>query len=82
MTPTETQCAMILDAAKASAYGLVIGTSNAAKARASLYRVRNMLGDTELRELQIRVSPDDSEHELWIIRRLEAPRFDLAQAQE
>jgi hypothetical protein len=68
---------MILNAALTSALGIVVRTNDAAKARATLYRVRKLLGDVELGQLQIRVSPDDSEHELWIIRKTEVgPTFD------
>jgi hypothetical protein len=74
----ETQCAMILNEAKSTAHGLVVRTSDAYRARATFYRVRRMVGDIELSKLQIRVSPDDSEHELWIIRLdAVAPTFNI-----
>lgn len=68
MNSLEMQCVTILQAAASAEYGIVLKTNDPAKARATLYRVRKDLGDTELAKLMIRVSPDDSEGELWIIR--------------
>jgi hypothetical protein len=48
--------------------GLVVRTNDPVKARASLYHTRKLLGDTALSTLQIRVSPNDSEHEIWVLR--------------
>jgi hypothetical protein len=73
----ETQCAHILNTAKDATFGIIVKTNNPTKARAAFYRTRKLLGDVELDPLHIRVSPDDSEGELWIIRRSEAPSFDL-----
>ena len=77
MTPQEQQCISILNSAATSTYGIVVKTSNAMKTRAALYRARIIIGDSEMKKLQIRVSPDDSEHEVWIIRRLQGPEFAL-----
>lgn len=68
MNAIDTQCLSVLQAAASSAVGLCIRTNNAFKARAELYRFRKDFGDPELRSLQIRVSPNDSENELWILR--------------
>jgi hypothetical protein len=68
MTPTDMQCLTVLQAAASAAVGLCVRTNNAYKARAELYRFRKDFGDPELRALSIRVSPNDSERELWILR--------------
>ena len=68
MTPVELQCIEIMRSALTATYGLVVFTNDAAKARATFYRARQLLGDREFSTLQIRVSPDDSEHELWLLR--------------
>jgi hypothetical protein len=76
-TALEVQCATILYAAKDAELGLIIKTNNPYKARASLYKARRDLGDVELAKLQIRVSPDDSEGELWILRESPPPTISL-----
>lgn len=68
MNSLDMQCHTVLLAAASAEVGLVLRTNDPYRARASLYRFRNAIGDAELRGLQIRVSPDDSEHEIWIIR--------------
>lgn len=75
MNANEIQCSIVLTSASTAAHGLVVYTNDAARARAMLYRVRRMLGDITLKNLQVRVSPDDSEHELWIVRRETMPNF-------
>lgn len=77
LSPLEVQCAQILNSALNSTYGLVVRTSSAAKARATFYRTRSILGDATFQDIQIRVSPDDSECELWLIRKSMLPLFDL-----
>ena len=72
MNVLDTQCLTILQAAASAEIGLCIKTNDPYKARASLYRFRKDLGDHELKQLQIRVSPNDSEGELWIIRNVNA----------
>jgi hypothetical protein len=62
------QCRAILYAAASAEIGIVVRTNDPVRARLALYKVRRELGDTELAKLQIRVSPTDSEHEIWIIR--------------
>lgn len=69
MTNLELQCATILREARSATHGVVVLTNDPAKARATFYRVRKMLGDVDLAEIQIRVSPNDTEHELWLINR-------------
>ena len=64
----EIQCSTILYAAISAEFGLVIKTNNPYKARASLYKTRRAIGDTELAKLQIRVSPNNSEGEIWLLR--------------
>lgn len=68
MTALELQCAAILKAASEAEVGIVVHTNDPAKARATLYATRKLFGDSEFKNLTIRVSPDDTEHELWIIR--------------
>lgn len=68
MSPLEQQCVSILQAATQATHGIVVHTNDPARARATLYRVRKLVGDSEFNHLMIRVSPDDTEHELWIIR--------------
>jgi hypothetical protein len=68
-TPTmlDIQCIAILTTAASSSLGLVLRTSDAAKARAALYNARKLLSDPSLASLSVRVSPNDSEHELWLL---------------
>jgi hypothetical protein len=61
-------CITILYAVASSGFGLVIYTDDPVKARYTLYRVRKEVGDVVLANIQIRVSPNDSEHELWLLR--------------
>jgi hypothetical protein len=68
MTGLEQQCLTVLQAAASATVGLCIKTNDPYRARASLYRFRKEFGDQTLSILQIRVSPTDSEHEIWIIR--------------
>lgn len=51
-----------------SQYGVIVRTDNAALARVVFYDVRKEIGDVEFNQLVIRVSPDDTEHELWLIK--------------
>lgn len=74
-SPHELQCLVILQAAASATLGLVITTNNPFKARAALYDARK--GDPSLASLHIRVSPNDSEHELWIIKRDANPGFSM-----
>jgi hypothetical protein len=67
----EINCLVILQAAWASPLGIVVTTNAPLKARAALYDARKH--DPELSMLHIRVSPNDSEHEIWIIKRQAAP---------
>lgn len=68
-SPLEIQAAAVLYAAIETPNGIVVRTDNVYRARAVLYRFRKELGDLTLAELQVRISPDDPEHELWLIRR-------------
>lgn len=69
MDPAELhQCAAIFRSAADASTGIVVRTDDAARARVMLYEARKLLGDVEFNQLMIRVSPDDTEHELWIIR--------------
>lgn len=77
MTPVETQAAMILNTAATAPFGIAVRVSNVYVARAVLYRVRKLLGDSALAQLQIRVSPDDAEGELWLVRKPRGPELAL-----
>lgn len=69
VSPQDLQCLTVLQAAVADPVGIVLRTNNAAHARQTLYNFRSKFGDPTLAEIHIRVSPRDSEHELWLIRR-------------
>jgi hypothetical protein len=64
----EFNCLAVLQAASTSALGIVVRTNNPASARQKLYNFRKDLGDPTFADIHIRVSPDDSEHELWLLR--------------
>lgn len=68
MTQLDMQCLTILQAAACADIGLCVKTNDPYKARASLYKFRKDIGDVTLTSLQIRVSPNDSEGEIWILR--------------
>jgi hypothetical protein len=78
LSPVELQCSTILLAAASATFGLVVRTNSPYKARAMLYRVRKELGDTTLEGLHIRVSPDDTEGAIWVIRRNQAAPFSIS----
>jgi len=68
-TPTTDQCLSVMQTAAASAIGIVVQTNNPTKLRQTLYRFRKEWADPEFANLQVRASPDDSENEVWILRR-------------
>ena len=78
LSATEVQCAIILAEAASATFGLVVKTNDPYKARAMLYRVRKEVGDVEWQGLHIRVSPDNSEGAIWIIRRSQAAPFSIS----
>lgn len=80
LSSLDLQCTMLLQTAATAAIGLVIQTNDPIRARATLYRVRKALGDPTLTSLQIRISPDDAAHEIWLLRRDQVPQFDLKDA--
>ncbi len=71
-TAQQVQCHAILSAAASAAIGLVLKTNNPAKARQVLYNFRTQFPDPSFADLTVRVSPDDSETELWILRKATA----------
>lgn len=73
------QCTTILYAASSAELGLVIKTNDPYKARQSFYKVRQTLGDADLAGLQIRVSPNDPEHEIWLLRRAAPTGFNFSE---
>jgi hypothetical protein len=68
MTVLELQCLAIWKEALGASVGLRVGTNDPTRARAQMYKVRTMIGDVDLSSLMIRVSPDDTEGEIWILR--------------
>lgn len=55
-------------AAQASENGIAVRCSDPPVARLLLYRVRKLLGDSELAGFTIAASPDNPEGELWIVK--------------
>ncbi len=72
LTAQQLQCHTILTAAASAGIGLVIKTNNPAKARQAIYNFRTQFPDPTFADLMIRVSPDDSETELWILQKTKA----------
>jgi|HubBroStandDraft_4_1064222.scaffolds.fasta_scaffold1116140_2 hypothetical protein len=64
---TDANCVAVLNAAASAELGLVIRTNDPVRARTALYSARLKIADTELQGLQIRVSPNDPEGEIWLI---------------
>ena len=67
LNAAEIACALVLQTAVESDLGIIVRTTDPVKARASLYKVRNLLNDASLSGLSIRVSPDNSEGAIWIL---------------
>lgn len=82
LNAAEHQCSVILLAAASATFGIIVGTNDPYKARAMLYRVRKELGDSTLAGLHIRVSPDNTEGAVWIIRRNQASAFNITSITE
>jgi hypothetical protein len=76
LSPLENQCYTILTEACSSTYGLVLRTNDPNKARQTIYRARSLFNDPDFDKLQVRASPDDPQHELWLIRREPTVRLD------
>ena len=77
-TPQDYQCLAILQSIAASPHGQVIRTNNPAKARQVLYNFRKEFGDPTFADLQMRVSPDNTECEIWFIKKNSAPVVNIA----
>jgi hypothetical protein len=71
---TDANCVAVLNAAASAELGLVIRTNDPVRARTALYSARLKIADTELQGLQIRVSPNDPEGEIWLINTARANR--------
>jgi hypothetical protein len=69
MTDLDHQCHAILSSAISAEHGIRLSTNDPTRARQQLYRYRKAIGDTSFDEVHIRTSPDDAEHELWLIHR-------------
>lgn len=67
MTSLELHCIALWRLAADAATGLIIATNDPARARITMYNARKLCGDSDFDNLMIRVSPDDSEHQIWII---------------
>lgn len=78
MSALEAQCQLVLMAAASSSVGIVVVTSNPVKARAALYTTRRKLGGVDYANLQVRVSPDHPERELWLIKSTAGSGFDTS----
>lgn len=57
-----------LYAALASKYGIAVRTSSVKLLRGRLYLTRAASGDPDLNRLQLRPSPHDPDHLLWIVK--------------
>ena len=68
-TMLDLQCHAILTAATSAELGIVVTTDDPIRARASLYKFRSSFPDPSFAEVQIRVSPNDSEREIWLIKK-------------
>jgi hypothetical protein len=77
----EQQCLIILTAAASAAVGIVVGTNNPTKARAAIYKMRRDFANPEFDNIHIRVSPDNSEGELWLIQKDRMPTFAFSTAE-
>ena len=80
-TMIEVQCGMVLQTALEAELAIRVKTNNPARARLSLYNTRKALGNIEFAQLQIRISPDAPDGELWIIN-LDKVNDMLAQMQQ
>ena len=76
----ETLASMILDAAATAPLGIVVSTNDPYKARATIYTTRQKLGNPLYAEIQIKVSPDNPEREIWLIRKDQMAAIALEQA--
>lgn len=54
--------------AEAAQYGVVLAVSDVALAKAKLYQARAKSGDPALSGIQIRVSPESPDEELWLVK--------------
>lgn len=71
-TALDINCHMVLMAASTAELGIVLTTNDPPKARACLYKFRRDFGDPTFADLHIRVSPNNAEGELWILRHAKA----------
>lgn len=71
MTLLRSQCELILNQALESKVGIVcriLPGFNVTKEEAKLYRFRKELGNPELLNLIIKLSPENPDNEIWILR--------------
>ena len=63
------QCSAIFAAACSADIGIVVRTDAPLRARQALYKFRQAVADPAYADIHIRVSPNDPEGEIWIMRR-------------
>lgn len=89
-TPLDLACFSALKSAAESPFGVVLRvesppdrstSSPALRAKQSLYALRKTLADPIFDRLQIRLSPDDPDKELWIINHQEELNQPLFESQ-
>lgn len=68
MNATEYQAIAIMQAAVNSRHGITVPTNDPQRCRLALYATRRLVGDVEFNKLIARVSPDNSEGELWLVK--------------
>lgn len=82
LAPQDLQCSTILYVANEAELGIAVKTNDPYRARASLYKTRKLLADPTLASLQIRVSPDNPNGEIWIFKPSGVSGFDITKTME
>jgi hypothetical protein len=72
----------ILQQAASAEYGIAIRTSDPYRARTELYNARKELNDPTLTGLQIRVSPDNPNGEIWLLRSTNSVTVSLVSSED
>lgn len=60
-------CAAAFEAAKASQIGYIVESNSAFRARMKLYNWRAENAPHEYATIQLKLSPDNPEHDIWLI---------------
>ena len=66
-TPLRLTCDAIFRAALSSRLGYIVHTNNAFRCRKILYSYRDEIRDPSFAQIQIKISPDDTEYDLWLL---------------